>query len=192
MRGDDRHGAFYAWLLRRYPRPFRDRFSAAMEQTFAEMRADRRASGRRVSSLLASVYLDTSIGLIREHAVNGVSRVLAAPPRLAALLGALLVLPFFGLNLVVVNRVDPLFSWIRPGVQTGPFEYPILLAVLLLIPLGAAIALAPARHLVQGRRRIPVLNAVIAVLLIAGFVTLSIALGDEIVRCDVLQIKNCD
>jgi hypothetical protein len=116
----------------------------------------------------------------------------AVHPRLAGSLGASLVLPFFGLNLVVVHRVDQLFSWIRPGVQTGTFEYPILIAVLLLIPLGAAIALAPARHLVQGRRRIPVLNAVIAVLLVAGFVTLSITIGEEIVRCDVLQIKNCD
>ncbi len=116
-------------------------------------------------------------------------------PLLAALLGAMFVLPFVVLNLTVVFRIEPLFSVIRPGVHTGPFEYPLLILALLLLPAGAAVALAPVWHPAWRRgtvRRPPVANIVIALLLVVSLVALAVPLGSDIVRCEVVQVKNCD
>lgn len=44
-------------------------------------------------------------------------------PRIAVLLGGLCVLPFLAANAIVANKVEPLFSFIRPGPHTSAFEY---------------------------------------------------------------------
>ena len=67
-------------------------------------------------------------------------------PLLAAAVGTLFALPFLALNLVVVHRVEPLFSLLRPGIHTGPYEYAVLGLVLLLLPIGALIAMLPLRR----------------------------------------------
>lgn len=191
MRPDDRHRARFARLLRLYPQAYRDRFSAAMEQTFADQYTDRRASGRSIAPLVLGAYLDTTAGIAKERIVDAANR-LAARPWLAALIGASAMLPLVALNTVVVYRLDPWFSIIRPGVHTGPFEFPILIAAILLLPLGAVVSLSPLWGIAAGRRRFPVVNIVVALALVAAFVALAIGFGSDIVRCDVLQIRNCD
>ena len=62
--------------------------------------------------------------------------------RRAALLGLALALPFLIANFIVGNRIEPFFSWIRPGLHTSTQEYFLLFAVILLIGVGAAIAVA--------------------------------------------------
>jgi len=117
---------------------------------------------------------------------------LSTHPWLAALLGALLVLPFVALNAVVAQRIEPLFSVLRPGVHSGPFEYVVLAVVLVLLPVGAGVALLPLRRAADGRRRFPPLNLALAVLLVGAFALISAELGQEIYRCDVLGLPNCD
>ncbi len=120
-------------------------------------------------------------------------RTTTSDPKLAALLGFLLILPFLALNAIVGNRVEPFFSLIRPGIHTSPREYVLLLIVLLLLPVGAFIALRPMlRKGADGKRRFHLVNGVIAALLLIVFAVLSIGLGTEIYRCDILQIPNCD
>jgi hypothetical protein len=117
---------------------------------------------------------------------------LSAHPRLAALIGALLVVPFVFVNAVVGNRIEPLFSLLRPGVHTNPFEYVVLATVLVLLPLGAVVALLPLRRAAPGRRRFLPLNLALAVLLVGAFALITYELGGEIYRCDVLGLPNCD
>lgn len=116
-------------------------------------------------------------------------------PLRAALIGAMFGLPFVLLNLTVAVRIEPLFSTIRPGVHTGPFEYPILIGALLLLPVGAAVALAPLWETMWRRgavRRSQVVSIMVALLLVVSFVALAVPLGSDIVRCEVMQVKNCD
>jgi hypothetical protein len=193
MRRESRSRACYALLLHLYPRSFRRRFAAEMEQTFADMLADRRASGRPVTPFLASIYFDTTAGLINERITDTLRPGLADRPRCAALLGVLSAAPLVGLNFVVMHRLDPLFTMIRPGEHTGPFELPILLGSIALLPVGAALALIPAWRAARGApRRFPALNIAIAVLLLAGFAPLMAEFSSEVVRCDVLHVPNCD
>lgn len=112
--------------------------------------------------------------------------------RRAAIAGLAFALPFLALNAVVAERIEPLFSVVRPGDHTGPLEYPLLLIVLLL-PVGAAVALSPmVREDLDGPRAHPLANILVAALLITGFLVVTIAFGTEIYRCDVLHIPNCD
>ncbi len=121
----------------------------------------------------------------------GASRLIVAPR--AALTGAAFALPFLVLNAIVGARVEPFFSLLRPGVHTGPLEYPLLALVLLLLPVGATVALQPMlRPGVEGRRSHPVANVLVAGTLIAVFAMLTVVLGEEIYRCEVLGIQNCD
>jgi hypothetical protein len=110
-------------------------------------------------------------------------------PNTAALVGAALVLPFIVLNAIVSGRLEPFFSFIRPGFHTSPLEYVLLFGSLLLLPFGAVIALRPA---FSGQRHFSVLNALLAGLLVIAFVALAVGLGSDIYTCDVLHIPNCD
>ncbi len=125
------------------------------------------------------------------------SRVMQTPrinaTRWAAIAGIAFALPFLVLNAIVAERIEPFFSVVRPGDHTGPFEYPLLLIVLSLLPVGAAVALSPVwRGGGDGPRAYSPANILVAAVLITGFLVLAIALGTEIYRCDVLQIPNCD
>lgn len=120
-------------------------------------------------------------------------RSLRANPGMAALAGMSLLLPFALMNAIVANRVDPFFSWIRPGMHTSPQEYVLLSAVLLLLPAGAAIALRPLMAKgPDGTRRFHLLNALVAASLLLVFAALAAGLGSDIYACDILQVPNCD
>lgn len=125
--------------------------------------------------------------------VSGAAGSLASRPNIAALTGLACVLPFAVLNAIVSQRIEPLFSWIRPGLHTSALEYALLPAVLLMMPVGAVGALLPSlRKGEDGRRRFYWLNGICAGLLLAAFAILSAALGSEIYACEVMQIPNCD
>ncbi len=111
----------------------------------------------------------------------------------AALIGGLFMAPFVVANALVGHRIEPFFSFIRPGPQTSPFEYVLLGLVLGCLPAGAFIAVRPllARG-ADGRRRFYLLNASVAAFLLVVFVLLAAGLGADIYRCDVLRIPNCD
>ena len=112
---------------------------------------------------------------------------------MAALLGGLCVLPFLTANAIVGNRIEPFFSFIRPGPHTSGFEYVLLTVVLGLIGVGAFIAGRPLfDRSVSHTTGVLILNGTVSALLFVIFVILAVALGSEIYRCDVLGIPNCD
>jgi len=58
---------WYAKLLRFYPKPYRDRFGEGMEQTFNDLRRERRESGEGLSGFALWVFVETSAGIIKEN-----------------------------------------------------------------------------------------------------------------------------
>ena len=114
-------------------------------------------------------------------------------PTRAVFVGVLFVLPLVAMNAIVGIRLEPFFSLIRPGIHTSPREYVLLATALILIAVGAFVAARPMRGIgADGRRRFHAVNAILAALLSILFVVLTLALGSDIYRCDVLDIPNCD
>lgn len=114
-------------------------------------------------------------------------------PGAAALVGVLCAFPFVFLNFIVGNRIEPLYSLIRPGIHTSALEYILLHVIILLIPVGASMALVPALQKgANGKRKLYPLNIIIAVALFTFFIFLAIGLGSDIYRCDILKVPNCD
>lgn len=109
-----------------------------------------------------------------------------------AFLGLSFSLPFFLANAIVSLRVEPLYSTFAafPGIRNNPF-FPLLLLVL--FPVGAAIAALPMLPRKTGAKsRFILTNFVITFLLLGSFSVLSTALGWELYRCEVLRIPQCD
>lgn len=170
----------HSWLVRRYPREFRARFAESMERDFADMLRDGRGTLRPI--------LDTALGALRENAMS--TRPMLERPLLVTLLAALFAVPFLAMNLVVVFRVDPVFTWMRPGPHTGPYEFIILWALLGLLLVGAVVALLPLARAGANRWRL-VPNVLVGGMMLTGFVLLSVALGHDM-TCDALVSKTCD
>ena len=110
----------------------------------------------------------------------------------AALSGFLCTLPFFIINFIVSLRIQPFYAVLDafPVIRSSPF-LPLLL--LLFFPLGALISLYPMLHAEKDDgRKIPILNVIIAALLLAIFFFLFIPLAEDIYKCQILKIPNCD
>lgn len=147
---------------------------------------------------MLSTFIETATGIFREHVLlftqgDTMKNILISNPKSAALVGFLFALPFLILNAIVGNKIEPFISLIRPDTHTSPFEYVLLAVVLFLLPTGAFIAVRPMfQKGVEGKRKFYLVNTIIAAILVTGFVALSIGLGSDIYRCDVLHIPNCD
>jgi hypothetical protein len=57
----------YARLLRLYPRPYHERFGEGMEQTFGDVLRERAREGRGVSARALWMFVETSVGIVREN-----------------------------------------------------------------------------------------------------------------------------
>ncbi|MGB4780397.1 hypothetical protein [Microbacterium sp.] len=190
------HAAF-ASAVRLYPRAFRTRHSRAMEDAFLDSYDAHVSEGRSVSRMLLHTGMDLLSSIVRERSAAAVASVRGSPLAFA-LLGLMHVAPLLLLNAVVGARIEPLFSLIRPGSRTSPQELVVLSLALVLILVGALVAVTPLRR--GGRRQGPrelgaaavVLGGTSAALLVALFVALAAAFGSEIVRCDILDVPNCD
>lgn len=189
---------FYKKLLALYPRAFRERFGESMEQTFDDLWNERQGQTKRGSlGFVLWMFVETTGGIIKEQVTivkqQNAMKSITAHPKWAAVIGLLFIVPFMFLDWIVGDRIEPFFSLIRPGVHTSPLEYVLLPVVLLLMPVGAFIAVRPMlRKKADGKRKLYLVNGILAALLIGVFVIISVAWGSEVYRCDVLQIPNCD
>lgn len=117
----------------------------------------------------------------------------ASRPGVSALAGLLFLVPFACANLIVVYRLEPWFSLLRPGLHTSLQEKILLPVLLLLLPLGAFTALRPwLRGAGEGRRRWYPFNFAVATLLLLAFSLITVELASEIYACEFQQIPNCD
>jgi hypothetical protein len=61
------YGAWYARLLRFYPKRFRERFAEGMQQTFNDLCRERAAQRRSRFAFALSVFAETSAGIMKEN-----------------------------------------------------------------------------------------------------------------------------
>ena len=61
-----RYRNWYARLLRLYPKPYRERFGEAMEQTFNDLCRERVKAEKGLLSLALWIFFETSAGIFRE------------------------------------------------------------------------------------------------------------------------------
>ncbi len=118
-------------------------------------------------------------------------------PGSASLNAFTLLLPFVLLNVIAINQIEPLYSLFKigtpGGVAANPVGYLALIVSLLLLPVGAVIAIRPMLHQAAGEVRcLYVLNGVLAAVMLMLFVFITGAFATEIYACDVLRIPNCD
>ena len=62
-----RYRNWYAKLLRFYPKAYRERFGEGMEQTFSDLCRERMETGRGLLAFAIWIFMETSIGIIREN-----------------------------------------------------------------------------------------------------------------------------
>lgn len=185
----------YKKLLALYPRRFKERFGEPMLQTFNDLYKERHTG--KMFSFIAYTFVETAMGIMQEHMLlisqGDTMKMLSSNPKSAALIGFLCSLPFIVVNALVANQVQPILSFIRPTGHTGLFEYGVLAFVLFLLPIGAFITCRPVLQNEKGEnRKLYIFNIILAIILFAGFIMISIGLGSDIYQCDVLKIPNCD
>lgn len=99
-----RYGAWYAALLRLYPRPFHDRFGEGMAQTFLDLCRERRDAGRGLFGLALWVTFETLAGIIRES-MTRMTEMNRTVLRVALVALGLLMVP------LVASRLVPGWNW---------------------------------------------------------------------------------
>ncbi len=67
---DRRYRAWYAKLLRLYPRPFHERFGEGMAQTFHDLCRERLDAKRGLFGLALWVFFETLVGIVRENTIH--------------------------------------------------------------------------------------------------------------------------
>jgi hypothetical protein len=65
-----RYRAWYAMLLRLYPRPFRERFGEGMAQTFHDLCREHRDARRGLFGLALWIFFETSVGIVKENTTH--------------------------------------------------------------------------------------------------------------------------
>jgi hypothetical protein len=99
--------ALYRKLLTFYPREFREQVAESMQQTFSDLYHEkRRQKHRGLFGLVLWIFIETAIGIFREHLMliheGDVMQNIIASLRLPTIISFLLILPFMIME--VVNR----------------------------------------------------------------------------------------
>ena len=107
MATNPRYRAWYAMLLRLYPRPFRERFGEGMAQTFDDLCREHKESGRGLFGLALWVFFETSGGIIMENITHR-TQLSKTMLRVALVSLGLLMVP------LVASQFVPGWNW-PPG-----------------------------------------------------------------------------
>lgn len=91
-------------LLRLYPRSFRERFSEGMAQSFHDQCREYRDAGRGLFGLALWIFLETSVGVVRENTTH-MTQLSKTMLRAALVALGLLMVP------VVASRVVEGWNW---------------------------------------------------------------------------------
>jgi hypothetical protein len=102
-----RYRAWYAMLLRLYPRPFRERFGEGMAQTFHDLCREHRDTRRGLFRFALWIFSETLVGVVRENItrMNQLGRTML---RVALVALGLLMVP------LVASQVVDGWNW-GPG-----------------------------------------------------------------------------
>lgn len=103
-----RYRASYATLLRLYPRPFRERFSEGMAQTFHDLCRARSRAGRPLFGFALWIFFETLAGIVREN-ITPMNQLARTMLRVALVALGLLMVP------LVASRVVDGWNWPARG-----------------------------------------------------------------------------
>jgi hypothetical protein len=106
-----RYRSWYASLIRFHSRAHHARYGEGMEQTFSDILRERREEGRGLFSFALWMFIETSVGIIRENMIT-MNRTLKF------VLGALCILfiPFFAMLFNVSGWDWHLFDYVVVGI----------------------------------------------------------------------------
>ena len=147
----------YQWLLRLYPRAFRERYGAQMVQTFADLDRERGAAGQSSFLFLTGVFAETGASIVKEN-IDMLS-ITARQLRLAAFASlALLAVP---LILTFANPASRLRGEAGgEGFDWMPGSFVVMGAMLFAAALGVQWA---ARRLTTRTSRSVAIAAIVAI-----------------------------
>ncbi|HEX7368312.1 MAG TPA: hypothetical protein VF261_01495 [Candidatus Saccharimonadales bacterium] len=146
--------AWYAWLLRLYPKAYREKYADQMVQTLGDMLDDQPTRAGKMFVWLRIAW-DLPVGIVSQNTLalgDSVSRETPGYVRQSGLLAMFLLLPFFAA--VVANEMAVLLmghtlygSWL--------WSTPVLMAWVLVLPaIACAVAAAGfVRYVLPGRGR---------------------------------------
>jgi hypothetical protein len=116
-------------------------------------------------------------------------------PNAAALTSLLLALPMGLLLPAVVFDIEGLITSVLTddGAQANPLGLGVMLGALVALPVALAVSLtALLRRGADGRRRLSVVNLLLAAAVVTLMVPRWGGVAQELYRCEVLGIPNCD
>ncbi len=116
----------------------------------------------------------------------------------SAIIGFLLSLPIAVLLSSIVFRITVIESFLKmiltnDGDRPNGLGFAFMIGGLVALPFALAISLWPMlRKDKKGKRHFYLVNALVAVLVLILMIPTWGALAEEVYRCDVLQVPNCD
>lgn len=191
----------YKKLLSFYPQEFKERLGESMEQTFKDLLREKWQHNEGTLLFVLWSFIETATGIFHEHILlltqGGTMSAISTNPKAAAFTAFLLTLPFMILNTIAANQIEPLYTIFKVNTAGSFWDYPVghisLLVVLLLFPLGATISIRPMLQKTNdGERKFYFVNILLAVIMVGFFVLISGALLEEIYRCNIIGVLNCD
>jgi hypothetical protein len=102
-----RYRAWYAMLLRLYPRPFHERFGEGMAQTFHDLCRERRDAKRGLFGFALWIFFETLVGIVRVNTTH-MTQLRKTMLRVALVALGLLMVP------LVASQVVDGWNW-NPG-----------------------------------------------------------------------------
>lgn len=88
---------WYATMLKLYPKPYRERFSKEMEQTFHDLCFEYRSSGKSLERFIIWVFFETLLGIIKEN-IMYMTMVHKSILRIAMITICILLVPFIAMQ----------------------------------------------------------------------------------------------
>ena len=162
-------------------------------QTFDDLRRERSTAGGGMLGFVIRTFVDTALGVPREN-VAALSRAKLARHHRAALFGLLLFLPIgillpsIWLDIAVVR--DLLTA---DGDQPNALGLTVILGGLLLLPIAFVVALRPMMRTGPNRkRRAYAVNLLVCAVIAIPMAATLLGIGQEIYRCEIRGVPNCD
>lgn len=143
----------YRRLISLYPRPFRERFSESMEQTFRDLRSEN-ADDVQLLKIFASTFSGIISERVSQAKENCMAHLSFSHPRVAALLGIVLPLPLGLLMLIAVYNIEPFNGFLKPLFTTETMRMKVtglvvFLVLLALVPVAFVLNVAALRRNVR-------------------------------------------
>ncbi|MCC7367506.1 MAG: hypothetical protein IT306_03735 [Chloroflexi bacterium] len=199
MARDGRSAArvLYGLILLLYPRAFRERLGASMDQTFADILNENR--GRpRLRQLPTVLWLctETAAGALKEQ-LRRLENI-TTKPRLAALVSVILSMPLIVLYTTIVFDLRPIERALKymltdDGDQPNTLGFAFMIGSLILLPMAFLLNLSPMLRRIgpDKRRALYPLNLIVgAVILVYLSQTWGALIVDQI-ACRS-GVPNCD